>query len=416
MYRLSDELPNVNLAFSLHAPNQDIRVKIVPAARSFPLWKLMDAVDYHIMKNTSYYDKERSMTESTEEKNIADTSANAITNNNNNNNSTGGPSSPVFSVPLDGNWKVARATGIMIEYILIRDLNDRVEHAHELAQLLQSRRAYIMLNLIPYNPTEVAEDFFPPTEEQVERFAKICMSEPYFIHTRVRQEKGQDIAGACGQLALVKKANQTNSNHNHNHHGSEAAVDAADNSSQVAGNHNSHNTDVGQVSRTVDLEDISFVQPSSSSMNIHIHNNDTSVSPPSLLSPSYDCGGNVIIPQPGKESINTTVLETVRRSSGRRSPDELLKTRVIKGDDSKITHLISAQSKGQGSIGLKSAQLFEEIFEITNAEAKETLRSSSKTSNSTITSTIQNPRSSVLLFANVMVPLATIWFRNYFHR
>lgn len=35
------------------------------------------------------------------------------------------------------------------------------------------------------------------------QFHAICMSEPYSINTRVRQEKGQDIAGACGQLALV---------------------------------------------------------------------------------------------------------------------------------------------------------------------------------------------------------------------
>jgi 23S rRNA (adenine2503-C2)-methyltransferase len=143
MYRLSDELPNVNLAFSLHAPNQDIRVKIVPAARSFPLWKLMDAVDYHIMKNTSYYDKERSITSSTEEKNnigvtLDDPSIiNAIT--------AASSTSPVFALPLD------ISTGIIIEYLLMRDLNDRQEHAHELAQLLQSRRSYITLNLIPYN-------------------------------------------------------------------------------------------------------------------------------------------------------------------------------------------------------------------------------------------------------------------------
>jgi hypothetical protein len=41
------------------------------------------------------------------------------------------------------------------------------------------------------------------------RFHSICISEPYQIHTRVRQEKGQDIAGACGQLALVNPGNVT---------------------------------------------------------------------------------------------------------------------------------------------------------------------------------------------------------------
>ena len=92
----------------------------------------------------------------------------------------------------------------MIEYILIKNINAREEHAIELANLLACRRDHILLNLIPYNPTSVAEDYEPPTEEDVQRFHEICTSEPFRIHTRVRREKGQDIAGACGQLALVK--------------------------------------------------------------------------------------------------------------------------------------------------------------------------------------------------------------------
>jgi len=95
----------------------------------------------------------------------------------------------------------------MIEYILIHDLNDQDEHAHELAKLLYSKRQYILLNLIPYNPTDVAESFEPPTEEQVKRFHNICTSDQYRIFTRIRQEMGQDIAGACGQLALVSPGN-----------------------------------------------------------------------------------------------------------------------------------------------------------------------------------------------------------------
>jgi adenine C2-methylase RlmN of 23S rRNA A2503 and tRNA A37 len=42
--RFKDDLPNVNLAVSLHAPDQDIRCQIMPAARAFPLEKLMNAL------------------------------------------------------------------------------------------------------------------------------------------------------------------------------------------------------------------------------------------------------------------------------------------------------------------------------------------------------------------------------------
>jgi adenine C2-methylase RlmN of 23S rRNA A2503 and tRNA A37 len=180
MYRLSDDMPYVNLALSLHAPNQEVRLKIVPTARAVSIEKLMEAVDYHILKNSQFIESIPTKNGVPEEKS----------------------SQPI---QMDGSWKVAKSTGIMIEYILIRDVNDLSEHAHELAQLLLPRRGYVMLNLIPYNPTEVAEDFHPPSQEQVDTFAKICMSPPYCIHTRVRQEKGQDIAGACGQLAVVNK-------------------------------------------------------------------------------------------------------------------------------------------------------------------------------------------------------------------
>jgi hypothetical protein len=60
------------------------------------------------------------------------------------------------------------------------------------------------LNLIPYNPTEVAEDYKAPLSSAVDTFHAICTSEEYRLFTRVRREMGQDIAGACGQLALVK--------------------------------------------------------------------------------------------------------------------------------------------------------------------------------------------------------------------
>jgi 23S rRNA (adenine(2503)-C(2))-methyltransferase len=158
MYRLTKELPQVSFALSLHAPNQEVRLKIVPAASGHPIDKLMEAVDHHIQFRLAN---------------------------------------------LSRNYNSKKDMFVMMEYIVIADINDLEEHAHMLGKLLQPRRAHILLNLIPYNPTEVAEDFKPPTEESIERFFRICSSPPYSIYTRVRQEMGQDIDGACGQLALV---------------------------------------------------------------------------------------------------------------------------------------------------------------------------------------------------------------------
>lgn len=118
-----------------------------------------------------------------------------------------------------------RVAAVMIEYILIKDVNDRPEHAHELGRLLAPRRGHLLLNLIPYNPTEVMEAYEAPPREHVDAFYAVCVSEPHFLLTRIRREMGQvrntlpshhhrvaqltapsplqDIAGACGQLALV---------------------------------------------------------------------------------------------------------------------------------------------------------------------------------------------------------------------
>lgn len=159
MYRLTDELPEVNIALSLHAPTQETRLKIVPAAAMHNITKLMEAVDYYISVN----EKRK-----------------------------------------PGSVDPKKRKGVMIEYILIQDVNDTEVHAHQLGNLLTSRRDHLFLNLIPYNPTDVCEEYRPPTRESVERFQKILMSDAYQVQTRIRVEMGQDIAGACGQLALVK--------------------------------------------------------------------------------------------------------------------------------------------------------------------------------------------------------------------
>lgn len=145
MHRLSVELPYVNLALSLHAPNQEVRLKIVPAASAHHIDKLMDAVDFHIAQNRGAYIERKTIRHG-----VAPTDA-AVD----------------AAIRRSGGRRLNKITGVMIEYILIKDVNDQECHALELAQLLNGRKEHIILNLIPYNPTTVAEDYEPPTEESI---------------------------------------------------------------------------------------------------------------------------------------------------------------------------------------------------------------------------------------------------------
>jgi adenine C2-methylase RlmN of 23S rRNA A2503 and tRNA A37 len=176
MRRLSDEMPYISLALSLHAPNQEVRLKIVPAASAHHIDKLMAAVDYHVQRNRYAHSERQSWraTETEEEAGIegktetgaevAETSSDAASVHASA--SASGGTNPVASAAsLKRQQKLCT---VMIEYILIRDVNDRVEHAEALTQLLGPRREYVMLNLIPYNPTEVTEEYDPPLEGSVE--------------------------------------------------------------------------------------------------------------------------------------------------------------------------------------------------------------------------------------------------------
>lgn len=149
IYRLMEDCPSVHLALSLHAPNQEIREKIVPTAKSWPMDKLMAAVDYY-NKNQKYKGRKKGR--------------------------------------------------IMIEYVVIKDLNDSEECAHELGRLLGSRKC--MLNLIPFNEFD-GNSFKEPDHETVDKMVSIVSS--YGVVTIKRKHHGRDIAGACGQLAKVVK-------------------------------------------------------------------------------------------------------------------------------------------------------------------------------------------------------------------
>ncbi len=95
---------------------------------------------------------------------------------------------------------------LMIEYILLAHpeidgesflYNCTPAHAEELSQWLQGRNC--MVNLIPWNAVD-ERDFASPSGNAIHRFQDILIKNG--IHTRIRRERGQDIGSACGQLRL----------------------------------------------------------------------------------------------------------------------------------------------------------------------------------------------------------------------
>jgi 23S rRNA (adenine2503-C2)-methyltransferase len=138
----NEELFKVNLALSLHAPNQNIRKKIIPYARKYPLEEVLMAVDEYS--------------------------------------------------------KITKRD-ITYEYTLLSGINDHLQNARELADLLQGKQCTV--NLIPYNPVG-GLNLNRPVKEKIENFRQIL--DDAGINTTWRYTKGKDIAAACGQLALQK--------------------------------------------------------------------------------------------------------------------------------------------------------------------------------------------------------------------
>lgn len=139
--RLSEEELDINLAISLHAPNDELRKKLMPVANGVTLQMLFDAIDAYIQKT---------------------------------------------------NRKV------MFEYLMIDGVNDTDESARELAGLMKDRLA--MVNLIAYNPTGV---FKASSQKRMEEFKKLL--EKQGVDATIRHRFGRDIKGACGQLAIGRK-------------------------------------------------------------------------------------------------------------------------------------------------------------------------------------------------------------------
>ena len=128
------------LAISLHAPNQFMRDKLMPMARANQMDRLINLLDQYVN---------------------------------------------------DENGR-----RVTYEYIMLKNVNDRLKDAHELGQLLKGRLAHV--NLISFNPVP-GVDFQPSEKYAIDNFKDIVQS--YGVTVTKRVSLGDEITAACGQLA-----------------------------------------------------------------------------------------------------------------------------------------------------------------------------------------------------------------------
>jgi 23S rRNA (adenine2503-C2)-methyltransferase len=120
-------------------------------------------------------------------------------------------------VPINTRWKVrevlaaadnyATETGrrYSIEYAMIREINDHEWRADLLGRMLKSRAAHV--NLIPLNPTPGSKWTASKPEDE-KKFVEVL--ESYGVPVTVRDTRGREIDGACGQLAAAEKVSKRN--------------------------------------------------------------------------------------------------------------------------------------------------------------------------------------------------------------
>ena len=140
--RLAREGRPVRLALSLHAPEDELRSELMPVNERYPLEEVLAACR---------------------------------------------------------DWHAARRREVFVEYLMLDGVNDRVEQAHALAELLREPRNAFKVNLIPYNPTEAGFD--GSSRGAIEAFRSTL--ERRGVRATVRLTRGRDIDAACGQLAAA---------------------------------------------------------------------------------------------------------------------------------------------------------------------------------------------------------------------
>ncbi len=136
--RLAGEGLPINLAISLHAPDDELRNRLVPVNRRYPLDELLGAVREYVQETNRR---------------------------------------------------------VTFEYALIDGVNDGIEHARKLSALLDGLLCHV--NLIPLNPTP-GSPLRPAAREQVDRFRDLLLADG--ISTTVRLRRGISIEAGCGQL------------------------------------------------------------------------------------------------------------------------------------------------------------------------------------------------------------------------
>ena len=127
-----------HLAVSLHAPNDELRNRLVPVNAHIGITSILEAADRYFQHS---------------------------------------------------------ARRLTFEYVLLAEINDQPEHARQLAALLQGRT--VLLNVIPYNPV-AGLAYRTPSDRAAQTFRRIL--EQHHINVRFRKRKGDQIDAACGQL------------------------------------------------------------------------------------------------------------------------------------------------------------------------------------------------------------------------
>ena len=133
---------DVALAISLHAPNDELRDEIMPINKKYNIKTLIDSVNRYLSVSNANHGK------------------------------------------------------VTIEYVMLDHVNDGVEHAHQLAEVLKNTPCKI--NLIPWNPFPEAP-YAKSSNTRIDRFQKTLME--YGFTVIIRKTRGDDIDAACGQLA-----------------------------------------------------------------------------------------------------------------------------------------------------------------------------------------------------------------------
>ncbi|MGG1697199.1 23S rRNA (adenine(2503)-C(2))-methyltransferase RlmN [Bacillus zhangzhouensis] len=147
IYQFADEQMQINFAVSLHAPNTEIRSRLMPINKAYKLPKLMEAIEYYIQKT---------------------------------------------------------GRRVSFEYGLFGGVNDQVHHAEELADLLKGIKCHV--NLIPVNYVP-ERDYVRTPREQIFLFEKTLKEKG--VNVTIRREQGHDIDAACGQLRAKERQEET---------------------------------------------------------------------------------------------------------------------------------------------------------------------------------------------------------------